>query len=196
MDNMNILTYLKNKRVLFIVLPLFLAMLLFVMQLFQPKQQTTPSNTQSPIQTLLPTAVPTLFQQPQQGEQDQTNPPIEYNPEGVRTLRDRLENKRPLSQSDRTIRQSMILALPQSSGTIHQTSTYKIQYIRAPDLFMIEIRSTDIEQAKTDAVTWFYDQGISKFGVCDLPVVFYLNGATAQSLREQNVIFNPSPEGC
>lgn len=108
---------------------------------------------------------------------------------------EKIKNRQPLSESDITAKQNLLKLLPRgkNSGTIFQDDRFTIEYIEAPDLFKVEILNDDIDSTKASAVQWFYDNGFSQQGVCDLPLGFYLNYELAKRVEGE---FNPLPEDC
>ena len=108
----------------------------------------------------------------------------------------RIENKKPLDSSDAAIKNQLISSLGDKSNYLIQTPNYKIEYVKGPNLFMIELLSSDLEAAKKESLQWFYSKGLSPKGVCDLPVLIYVNYNIASSLAQKDIIFNPIPEDC
>ena len=105
---------------------------------------------------------------------------------------DLVDNRRDLSPSDMNVKEKLkkLLKTPKT------TNTYTIEYVSNPDEFMVEILTIDMNTAKEESVAWLKSQGLSEQGVCNLPVVYYLNYNVAQNLRDMNVKFNPLAPGC
>jgi len=61
---------------------------------------------------------------------------------------------------------------------------------------MVELRSPDADAAKREAEYWFAANGISASGLCNLPVVFYLNSDIAELYRSMGKRFDPVPTDC
>lgn len=122
--------------------------------------------------------------------------PVTYSKSGLATLNARLKNPQPLAKEDEVIRQKLLASLKESSGLIYRTENYRIEYLKSPDQFMIEVLSIDIGKAKTDAVAWLSAQGLSHSGICNLPVIFYLSGSIAKQIRTLNMTFSPVPDNC
>ncbi len=109
---------------------------------------------------------------------------------------ERIINKAGLSEQDKKVRQELINSVSDKSGLINTNQLYSIEYVKSPDSFMVEILSTDVEAAKKSAASWFKQKGISGQGICNLPVVFYLNDSVKSYLQQNNQTFNPLPEEC
>jgi hypothetical protein len=119
----------------------------------------------------------------------QDDPPVEYN---AGKLHEIFTNRPTISEPDLEAKNALI----SKKNPLQSTQDYEIEYLSAPDEFMVEIRTTDIQKAKADTVTWFASQGFTNDGICKLPVVFYLNYDVAESLRGTNTVFSPLPPGC
>ncbi len=107
--------------------------------------------------------------------------------------------KRPLlSPEDIAAKKKMVALIPagEESGVIIESDTVRIEYIHTPDIFQVEILTTDIPQAKKNANALFRKFGMSQKGVCYLPVQFYLNYEVSRQLGEQKKSFSPLPLGC
>lgn len=123
-------------------------------------------------------------------------PTFRYYEEGRDQLLNIIKSRPKLSESDRFIREKIIASIGNKSGYILESADYKIEYIKAPDIFHIEILSSNITSAKTEASEWFYNQGLSKEGLCVLPVMFYLSRQVTENLSGSVVEINLLPEGC
>lgn len=108
----------------------------------------------------------------------------------------RIDVRPKLSQSDQYAKGIIIQALPQGQETVYRSGGFKITYVAAYDIFQVEILTTNVDQAETDAVAWFNQKGISKQGVCSLPVMFYPNFYIDQQLKAENIEVPPLAEGC
>ena len=129
---------------------------------------------------------------PPQPVATKTNPPVTYEKESTDRMLDLVDNRRDLSPSDMNVKEKLkkLLKTPKT------TNTYTIEYVSNPDEFMVEILTIDMNTAKEESVAWLKSQGLSEQGVCNLPVVYYLNYNVAQNLRDMNVKFNPLAPGC
>lgn len=83
-----------------------------------------------------------------------------------------------------------------NSGILFRNSDVQLEYVQSADLFMAEIYTTHIIQAKTETADWLRQQGFSQQGICNLPVIFYLDPGITQQLQGQDVIFSPLANGC
>jgi hypothetical protein len=121
-----------------------------------------------------------------------TNPPVAYEKESTDRMLDLVDNRRKLSSSDLRVKEKLkkLLKTPKT------TNTYTIEYVSNPDEFMVEILTIDMNTAKEESVAWLRNQGLSEQGLCNLPVVYYLNYNVAQNLRDMNIKFNPLAPGC
>jgi hypothetical protein len=188
--------FLPNKTtfIFIAILLVIIFILTFVSLLFSPSQptpQATPSPFINPSQT-------TINNLPEASISSLTEPSPEtvYSPEVLEQDYQRLNANIPLTTSDSDIRNRLITSLNNQSGTLSQTQNYNISYIKTRDIFLVEITSTNANQAKSEALNWFFSQGLSTQGICNLPVSIYLSLTIKQSLAGENETFNPMPEGC
>ena len=79
--------------------------------------------------------------------------------------------------TDEAAKERLLAQLPngQHSGNLYQSSIVSIDYVQGPDLFQVEVLTTNVAQAKAQAVAWFEQKGFSQEGICHLPLSFYLN---------------------
>lgn len=133
-----------------------------------------------------PSAPPTLIN-------PQKNP---YKEGSLEKDYQRITKKEPILETDESVKTKLLKPLGNQSGMIHQTQDYKIEYVKTPDVFMVEILDTDTEAVKEAATGWFKEQGLSDKGVCNLPVVFYLNSSVKEELIKNSQEFNPTPPNC
>jgi hypothetical protein len=112
-------------------------------------------------------------------------------------LLDYVQNRKPLSTDDEQVKFEILSTLGGSQSTIlYQTPNVKVNYIRSADMFQAEILTTNIAIAKMEAGSWFENMGLSKEGICNLPLSFYLNYEIKMQLGEDAASFNPLPNGC
>lgn len=183
----------KNTKLLVLIgsiATLFLGLVLVRILTYQAKPSETPrpSINQINMPTISPRASSTLLPSSMPGsiyEQNQLDK--DFN---------RIVNPKELSTTDIQIRNNLIRSLQDKSGILHQDSGYKIEYVKSPDTFMVEILVSDAEIAKTDAIAWFQEKGLSDNGICNLPVEFFLSFDVIQIYRESNQKFNPVPKIC
>ncbi len=121
--------------------------------------------------------------------------PVPYTSTGVQKLESMITNKPPLSTQDAIVKQNLVKQTS-NNDVVHLGTTFRVDYVSGPDIFQVEILTTNIQRAKDDAMSWFASQGISKKGVCGLPVMFYLNHNVALQLQGTGIQLNPIPDGC
>lgn len=172
---MNLLLNIKNK--LTNINPGLLIVILFLLTsgllaLTFVKNETPQEKTTSP--TLTPTVEK-----------------FSYLPKETERMLEYVKKELPLSQSDTLIRRRLIAQVNNESGVLYETQDFLIEYVKTPDVFMVGVKTEDIESARKDATDWFLQQGISDQGVCRLPVVFY-----PQFVPLKKTPFNPLPIGC
>src|SRR5215203_1693622 len=110
---------------------------------------------------------------------------LSYDEEAETRLQQRIQHRKPLSVFDKGAKERMLRFLPEgkTSGVLFSSPQLSIDYIRGPDVFQVEIRTTDLDRAKKQAVEWFIGQGFSRDAICNYPVVFYTSWDVKQSLR-------------
>lgn len=157
---------------------------------------TSQRQTQTPTkQSLSPTLIPQ--REPTTTDTAQTNPPVSYNQAAADILLEKIKAKKPLSQEDQFAKAKILASLGDSpSGYVYQTERVDIEYVHSADAFLVEIRTSNIDQAKAEATLWLQTQGMSKEGICNYPVQFYLNYDVAQYLRGSGTVFSPLAPGC
>lgn len=104
-----------------------------------------------------------------------------------------------LSENDTQARSALLETfLPESktSGVVFESTNVRVEYVEPIDGFLGEILTENITEAKDEAINWFLSQGISKEGICTLPINFYLNKDVRDSLNEISTEFNLLPPGC
>ena len=132
----------------------------------------------------------------------ETLPPIPFPVQYDYAAQDRLAKivaqRPPLSQSDSQQKTTMLNTILQgfNSGVLYETDNVRIEYVQSADLFMAEIKTINIVKAKAEATSWFLSKGLSQKGICNLPVMFFLDPEVSQALQGQDIIFSPLPNGC
>jgi hypothetical protein len=103
-----------------------------------------------------------------------------------------------LSKNDNTAKTKLLSLLPSGDvpGIIYQSSDFSVEYISSAKMFLVEIKTINIQSAKAEAEDWFLSQGVSQQGICDYPVDFYLSNDVSTQLNNQRLIFSPLPNGC
>ncbi len=182
----------KQKENIFIIA---LAGLLLIIVFWIAILAFSAEPTLQPEQQIQPTITITLTPTP---THETTSPPVKYDTAAQDKLLDKFNNRQALSSNDTFAKAKILASLPpgQQSGIVYKTSNISIEYVHSPDLFQIEILTTDIAQAKAAANVWFRAQGMSQRGICDLPLLFYLNWEIANQMRGQNIQFSPLGNGC
>lgn len=156
--------------------------------LFGPKQSLAPG------QTLFPT--PTTYPLPTTST-NANNAPIPIASDTGKKMVEKVINRKVLQGSDATLRKKLAdFALNQPGEIIYTSSLFDVTYIKAFDLFQVEILNQDINSVKQKAVAWFIDYGFSQDGVCNLPIMFILGENAADSLRGTTNGFDLLPPGC
>ena len=126
----------------------------------------------------------------------QTKPPVQYDTKAVKKLDQLLDEKYKLSSNDLASRSKLTASIGNKTAVASQSQTYTLRYIEPLDLFQAEIKTINIAQAKEDVGNFLDGRGLSKEGICHLPLAFYLNKSIAQQLVGKNVSFDPTPKGC
>jgi len=131
-------------------------------------------------------------------ETQEITPPVAYNDSSMNNIVDKANNKPLLSRSDTEAKATIIKTGLQGKryGVLYETPNVRIDYTTSADMLQAKILSTDFVAAKREGNTWFLSRGLSQQGICDLPVLYYLNWDIAQSLKDKNIIFNPLSPGC
>lgn len=103
-----------------------------------------------------------------------------------------------LSAQDTSAKNSVLTTILHgpNSGILFKNNDVQLEYVQSADIFMVEIYTTHTIQAKTETVNWLLGQGFSQQGICNLPVIFYLDPSVTQALQGQDVIFSPLANGC
>lgn len=121
--------------------------------------------------------------------------PVQYNKEGTDKLIDIVKNTRILSANDTSVKSRIVALAKQPSGSIFSTPQYIITYNSTFDVFEVIIYDQNLSSVKNAASRWFTDQGISKQGLCNLPVSFIIDPSLRQKISTFTD-FNPLPDGC
>lgn len=155
-------------------------------------------ETPASIPTIQPTIPPPLTPTPTYPPSNTTKKYITYDTEASNRLLDRVNKRIPLSENDKLAKAKILALFPPGvqSGVLHQTETIIIDYTQAIDLFMVEILIVDVAKAKAEANVWFRVNGMSQRGLCNLPLMFYLNAGVVQSLQNLDIQFNPVAPTC
>lgn len=121
---------------------------------------------------------------------------VPYNNLAKEKVIDNMQNRQELSDRGKSSRQNILNRLNNMSGVAYETISFRLEYIQSPDIFMAEIKTSDINKAKKEAADYLISEGFSQNDVCILPLVFYLNAAIALEIRETGIEFSPLPLDC
>lgn len=121
---------------------------------------------------------------------------VPYDTDEQEKLSRTLKERPALSSQGATLRQNLITMLNNESGILHETDTYRIEYIHSPDFFMTEIKSPNITGTKQSVSDYLTSIGFSQNDICYLPLIFYVNKNVAQQIKDSSVQFSPLPIGC
>lgn len=124
-----------------------------------------------------------------------TSSPLIYPRDKTEKLLEIVQRRKSLDSIDQEIRDELIASLGSSSGILHQTQEYSIEYVKEPDTFMVGIQTINIIPAQQQAVEWLKEKGISSDGICLLPVIFYPS-FPKEDIKVDSLLFSPIPEGC
>lgn len=153
---------------------------LFLLQKSNNVTQTTPSTTIYPSSTPIENVYPEK---------------LNITPKNVEKSLDRFSNRTPLSQSDLDAKNRLVSSMGSASGTLFQTKDFRIDYVKTPDDIEVDILSKNLSSAKTDAVNWLLQQGLSVQGICNLPVNFFIDFQVKNALPA-GTVFDPNPPNC
>ncbi len=154
----------------------------------QPAQNQTQQNSTTPTFIYIP---PNF--------QPEKKPIIEYDPSSQNLLIEKIQNRKPLSESDKAAALKILLDfLPEDaeSGTIYTSPNMRIDYNGTLNIFEVEIKTTNISLAKEEAVQWFLNRGFSQDAICNYPLEFILNWDIRNELGDSNIIFSTLAPNC
>lgn len=176
------------KKIIFISLFVVIIILVVSSTIRKSSHQTNPFQ-------IYPT--PTSIYVPNYQNQHARSPgsTIKIVPGSEKKILDRMENKQQLSQQDIDAKNKIASSLQNQSGNPVTNDEFSVDYLHDNDLFMVQILSTKIDQARKDAVSWFVSQGFTIDGLCKLPVTFFLS-RDVKSQLPPDTVFNPLPDGC
>lgn len=164
-----------------------LIILLSILLAFSP-QPSLPQASPTPQLSVAPSAVIS--------EISQTKPAVPYSQKQTDKLLQKIANRTPLSENDVKVKQTIIAGMNQNSESVFVAPQFRVEYIKSPDVFMVEILDANIDSTKKAAVDWFLQKGFSPAAVCALPITFYLSPAVASQLKNTDTIFSPLAQGC
>jgi hypothetical protein len=125
-------------------------------------------------------------------------PLVPYDEEAEVRLIEKIRNRPKLSSTDAKSRETLLITTLKgyNSGVAFETTNVRVEYIKSLDLFMAEIKTINISQAKAEANIWLRSKNLSQQGICDLPIMFILSGHVSQALDNEDIIFSPLADGC
>lgn len=176
------------KKIIIILLPIFFILVIIIVIAMRG------SNKNNTIQ-FYPTPTPITVSNPQNQQPQTPKDNIKSETGSYQKVLDKIDNKQPISQIDVQAKNQINSSLNNSSGSPITTDEYRVDYLHDNDIFVVEILTTDIQKAKSDAVDWFKSQGFTQDGICKLPVTFYINFDVKQKLPP-GTVFNPLPNSC
>ncbi len=132
-----------------------------------------------------------------------TTPPPAADPPAIDVktswrMWDKVANKPALAPADNTAKKNTITAILHGidSGILYESPRVRVEYVKSLDIFLAEVTTVELSLAKAEVNSWLRVQGLSQEAICNLPIIFYINLETAESLRGQNVLFRPAIQGC
>jgi hypothetical protein len=166
----------------FAVILIFIILGIVLLTINPAPQQQTPSPTPLPIVSTAAQPTPGIF----------------YDSASGSRLADKIINRQPLSPEDASVKTKTLNTILKgyNSGIFYKNPNVTVEYVKSVDLFMAEIYTPNIVKAKTEVNTWFLNQGFSQEGICNLPIMFYLNTSVSSQLQNQSINFSPLINGC
>lgn len=181
----------KNKRIVILIAGLLsiliVILLLRIISTGRPGQIRVSPSPSEPIpgSSFLPSFAPSVF-----------DPSLIYEPGSLEKDYQRITSKSELSESDKRVRVQLITLAGNKSGVVHRTENYILEYVSSPNQFMAEITTVEVDSVKTQINQWLIGQGLSQDGICNLPLVLYLNSVARNELATKNLKVSLIPEGC
>lgn len=185
----------KNKGDL---ISIIFACILVILVLTLAVISLTQSQPPEPPAFVVPTAVQPRITPQELPPPDGAEPLVSYSKEDQDKLMEKIIHRQKLSTNDAFAKASILSLLPKEhpSGILYQSGTIIIDYTQSADMFQVEINTTDITAAKAEANIWFRARGMSQKGICDLPLMFYINYETMIKLKNSGTEFSPLANSC
>lgn len=177
---------------------LFIAIFIMVLILFVGFLIITfrTSNKVTPQASTIPTAsVPVFSPNPGSSVVASSSANTGYSPEGLNQNFTRTTSA-TLSHQDQAVFSKLTANLDGKSDVITTSGSFVIKYVNPPNEFLIQITSNNADQGKLDAISWLKQQGFSDQGICNLKAVIYLGPEVRNYYQQNNLQFNPVPQGC
>ncbi len=192
----------KAENILIIILALVLVIIVVVIiyvndRLHTQVRKAISQQARSSLITPTPESFPSISY-PSPTPNDERVDETVYDTKSLDRVVEKVENRKPLSESDAAVKGKVLSLLPQgeTSGTLYASSNIIIDYIYGdPDHFQVEIITTDITQAKNEGIKWFVGQGFSQDFTCNYPVAFYLSFDVKNQLSN-STLFSALPPNC
>lgn len=128
--------------------------------------------------------------------QYQTQPPTKYNAVSSEKLIETVRTRPKLTIQDKAAKAKILSSLGGKSGVVFEDKTLLIEYVSNADSLFAEIKNASIDFSKQKAINYLKDKGLSKVGICNFPLVFYLKPSFAQEYGKEKKEFNPIPDFC
>ncbi len=125
--------------------------------------------------------------------------PVDYNTKASQSFWEKVDKLPPLSSADVKAKNNLLLATlktTDSGGVVYESANVSVDYVHALDIFQAKILTRNLSQAKNETVAWLRGYGLSNQGICNLPIMFSIDIFVAQSLKGEDITFNPLPDGC
>jgi hypothetical protein len=187
----------KNKGdIVSIIFAVILILLILIIAFIATVQRQT-NEQQTPLATPTRVVAQTTPREPNTTPIGQ-EPLVSYSQEDQDKLMEKVIHRQPLSNNDSFAKANILSALPNDtrSGILYQSENIVIDYTDSADMFQVEITTPDITNAKAEANVWFRARGMTQKGICDLPLMFYINYETMIKLRNSGTKFSPLANSC
>lgn len=151
------------------------------------------------LETLKKRPAPSEFPSPtivQRKTTQGTTAPVNYDKANSKKLLEIAKNKPPLSVVDSSIREALVNSVGGTTASLYSSPLLEIAYVKTPNDFEGEIKTSNIPSAKEEAYKYFRSKGLSDDGICKLPFFFYLGPEAFQALKESKQPFKPLPDFC
>jgi len=176
-----------KKKYLIVGLIIILLLILFILSLANPSSkkttQPTPTSTVNGPTPIFPANI-------------KKNPL--YEKKGLQNLLQKMDERKSLSEDDIKAKNKILALLPSGklSGIVYKSPTIRVHFAPTPNLFLVEILTVDLANAKQEGNAWFLSQGMSQDAICNYPVDFYLSWDVISKLKGKTVQFSPLGPGC
>ncbi len=174
-------------RKLFILIALLAGILiLLTLALNSGSKKTSQPTTQIPVYSPVPSSQPA------------SNEPVNtgYSIDGLDKNAQRIAAHTPLSPDDQAAFTKITASLDGNSNILVTAGNFQVKYVNPPNEFLVEVTSNNADQAKRDFQSWLKQAGFTDQGICHLPYVIYLSSEVKTYYQQNNLQFNPMPEGC